>query len=489
MIKDITIVGSGTAGLLTALIIKKRFPEYKVRIVQSSTIGIIGVGEGSTEHWEEFRSFLSLPESEVINKTKATYKAGIRYLDWGKNDYLHIVDLSHKTISFSQYYERYGGTIYDDIENEKLFQSEMYDKGRVSCYFIPNQLHFDTNLLNEYLTNKAKELEIEIIDDLITDVSIDVNDNITSIKGEKQNYVSDFYVDCSGFKRVLIEKLGAKWKSYSKYLLTNKAMVFQTPKTETINAYTLAKAMKYGWRFRIPTQERYGNGYIFNDNFTDTDKAKKEVEEELGHEIDIGKEISFDPGCLDKSWIGNCAAIGLSYSFLEPLEATSIASTIQQAFLLINNLHGYTPGSVDRYNKKNQIIFDNIAEFVQLSYLCNREDTDFWKQIKQTPTLPGLQEKLNLWQERLPIEEDIVDSSYCIFRAANFIVKMHGMKLFNYENLKKEYESLHKNFRVKNKIECDNLLTEFPRHYQHDHRTLLNLIKEGKAPFSWPLRS
>ena len=154
-----------------------------------------------------------------------------------------------------------------------------------------------------------------------------------------------------------------------------------------------------------------------------------------------------------------------------------------------NNLINYGPEQVDRYNKKNEIIFENIAEFVQLSYLCNREDTEFWKQIKQTPILSGLQEKLNVWEKRLPIEEDIVDSGYCIFRAANFIVKMHGMKLFNYENLKKEYESIDKNFRINNKLECDNLLTEFPRHFQHDHRTLLNTINEGKSPFSWPLKS
>ena len=167
-----------------------------------------------------------------------------------------------------------------------------------------------------------------------------------------KKYQSDFYIDCTGFKKLLISKLGAKWVSYKKYLPMNEAIAFATKDTKEYPPYTLANAMKAGWMWRIPTQGRWGNGYVFNNKYINAKEAQKECEKYLGHSIKVAKNIKFEAGVLDKVWIGNCVAIGLSSSFIEPLEASSIGISIQQSFLLMHLITNYYKNDIDLYNKK-----------------------------------------------------------------------------------------------------------------------------------------
>ena len=130
-----------------------------------------------------------------------------------------------------------------------------------------------------------------------------------------------------------MSKLGAKWNSYNKYLKMNEAIAFQTEDTDNYNTYTLARAMDYGWMWRIPVYGRWGNGYIFNNEYINAGQAKKEVEKLLGREINVARNIKFDPGSLDRVWIKNCLAVGLSANFVEPLEATSIYFHFQTSLI------------------------------------------------------------------------------------------------------------------------------------------------------------
>ena len=162
----------------------------------------------------------------------------------------------------------------------------------------------------------------------------------------------------------------------------------------------------------------------------------------LGHEITVGKHIKFDPGKLDKTWIKNCLATGLSANFIEPLEATSIGTTIRQAFLLLGYLENYTEQDVEDYNNKINLIMDNVRDFVCLHYVSDREDTEFWKDLKEMELPTSLADKMNRWKTRLPFVEDFTETSHYLFGAENFLQVLYGLNLVDKEMLKIKYDNL-----------------------------------------------
>lgn len=430
---NVTIVGAGTAGFVTALILKEKHKEkINVKIIKSKDIGIIGVGEGSTEHWHDFMKFVNITPTEIIKECGATFKFGIMFEGWSKKNYLHSVNNKFE-IKRGQEHSSYLKISLD----KKNFTSRLINKNLLSSDLIPNQYHFDTFKLNNFLEKKCLERKIKIIDDIICEVLTDKK-GIKEIRSKKRKYKSDLFVDCTGFKRVLIKNLGSKWKSYKKYLKLNSAITFQTKDENNYNLWTLAKAMKNGWRFKIPVQGRHGNGYIFCDKYTSPQNAKDELEKELGYKINIGKHIKFNPGRLEKVWIKNCVAIGLSANFVEPLEATSIGTSIQQAYLLMHNLN-FNKQVIENYNNSVEQIMENIRDFIILHYLCGRKDTKFWSDISKIKLPKSLKHKLNLWNNRFPIDEDFQGSDYKLFTSSNFIQVLNGLNIFNRKNIIKQY--------------------------------------------------
>jgi tryptophan halogenase len=285
---------------------------------------------------------------------------------------------------------------------------------------------------------------IGIIEDDINDVILDEDGSIKTLTGNSREYEYDFYIDSTGFKRILMNKLGAKWQSYSKYLKMKSAITFQTPEEENYNFWTLAQAMDYGWMFKIPVWGRNGNGYIFDSDYITADQAKLEVEQLLGHKIEIGKQFNFDPGTLETPWIKNCCAIGLSASFVEPLEASSIGTSIQQSFLLMQKLVNYTDTSIDDYNNSFASLMENIRDFIVLHYVTNKTNTEFWKDIRLLELPDSLKSKLDKWRHRLPVSEDFNNmSNYILFTPSNFIVVMEGLDLFDRNSIRLEYNTLH----------------------------------------------
>ena len=450
--KNICVVGGGTAGFVAALILKKAYPSISIQIIESSKIGTIGVGEGSTEHWKEFMEYMGFNKAEMLTKSDATFKAGIMFKDWSKNDYLQTVEGAYNILAHD-YPVLYGKLIGDGRAPKDLVEDESWtgnifwtnDVEEILAEFPVAQFHFNTAKLNEYLHEKAQSIGIKIVDDIIEDVVTDEN-GIKSISSKENTYEADFFIDCTGFKRMLLNKLGAEWESYSKYLKMNRAIVFQTPDEDTYPMWTLAQAMKYGWMFRIPVWGRKGNGYIFDSNYINADEAQREVEQMLGEGIDVRKEISFDPGAVKNPWIKNCVAIGLSASFVEPLEATSIGTSIQQSFLLTDRILNYNEVTVNKYNKEVTSILNDIRDFIALHYITDRDDSDFWKDQKSVPLPPNLEENLTQWKNRLPTTGDFDSTSdYKLFDKMHYILVMHGLGLFNIEKIKEQYEMLPQN--------------------------------------------
>lgn len=449
-IDTISVVGGGTAGFVAALILKMRFPTSKVNVIRSTKIGIIGVGEGSTEHWHEFMQYIGVPFETVIQECDATFKCGIMFKGWAHEDYMHSIG-PEKDIKNGQYHSVYGKLIGDRAPKHTLNIPGSWNN-RVMAYRLEdtstgppwNQYHFNTQKLNDFLTKVAIDRQIDVIDDEILDIVLDDDGKINHIVGETGKYHSDFYIDSTGFKKILITKLGAKWQSHSKYLKMNTAIVFPMEDTDEYNMWTLAQAMDYGWMFKIPVWGRSGNGYIFDSNYITPEQAKLEVEKLLGKEITVGKTLTFDPGALDRVWIKNCCAIGLSASFVEPLEATSIGTSIQQAFLLMHRLPNYDEDNIEKYNKDIADILTNIRDFVILHYITKKDNTQFWKDVQQMPIPESLAKNLKMWKKNLPIADDFRGSTdYKLFSEAHYTHILYGLNLFDTNAIKQEYDTMH----------------------------------------------
>jgi flavin-dependent dehydrogenase len=474
-VKSVSVVGGGTAGLVSALILKQSFGDnINIKIIKSDKIGIIGVGEGSTEHWATFMKHLGLSTLQLIKETDATFKSGIYFQNWSSDDFLHSVAYGYDG-SYNGIPVVYGTMIKNKTKKLDMCPSN-YINNTVNRWFLEqnyketdpiigelvNQFHFNTNKLNVFLQKLCVQKNIEIIEDEIVDVLLHDDGSIKSLKGNKTNYQSDFYIDSTGLKRLLISKLGAKWQSYSKYLTLNSAIAFQTEDTEEYNMYTLARAMDYGWMWRIPTYGRWGNGYVFNDEYINFDQAKQEVEQLLDRKIEVGKKIKFDPGALDKVWIKNCVAVGLSANFVEPLEATSISTSIQQAFLLVNAISNYNEEVSEDYNNKVNDIMINIRDFIILHYITNKEDSEFWKDIKYRAIPETLSKKLTLWKNKLPDENDFKGSKL-LFKQLNHILVMYGLDLLDTNMVKDKINLINDDI----KKDISNIISERNKHFDN----------------------
>lgn len=346
------IVGGGTAGWLTALFVKEKFPYSDVTVIASSEIGILGAGEGTTPPFMNFLAKIKINPNEIISNCLGTIKTGIKFTNWSG-------DTKH-------YYHNF------------LADTRQGDSA----------LHFDANLLAKYLQTVGIERGIKLVDDEVTDVCTDSNNNITGlILKDKTSIDLDFVFDCSGFRRLIIGKhYNAKWASYKKILPVNRAMPFFLQNDNTnLPVYTEAIALRHGWMWKIPVQGRYGCGYVFDSGRATDSEIKEEIEEHLGHEIISPRMFSFDAGCFEDTWINNCVAIGLSSGFSEPLEATSIwVQTTSLTFLLknINGIISIDAGAKRRYNDAVKTMNSEIAKFLHFHYLTNRQDSNFWRNFE-----------------------------------------------------------------------------------------------------------
>jgi len=469
-VNSIAIIGGGTAGLITALILKTRFSSLQIDVIKSDKIGIIGVGEGSTEHWKEFIEFVGISIQELIKETDATFKGGIMFEDWTKKPFYHNVGGAFYNMNLGQYKVGYAYSIVNNLESKQYTDLTNWNN-QLYIDRLPNQFHFNTFKLNTFLLKKCKERNINIIEDEIIKVNVK-NNNIDSIESKSKKYKHDFFIDSTGFKRLLISELGVKWNSYSKYLPMNEAIAFPTPDTDEYPPYTLSKAMSAGWLWRIPTNGRWGNGYVFNNNYITAEQAKKECEDYLGYKVEIAKNIKFEAGAIDKAWIGNCVATGLSSSFIEPLEASSIGTSIQQAFVLMHLIINYKETDIELYNKKFNLIVENIRDFVLLHYITNKNDSKFWSEYQRV--LPKtLENNLQKWKHRLPIKEDF-PGFYLLFNESNFIILLKELNLIDRESIKKEFNALSDTYKIYVNETLDNFQKKINTEKVISHKMFLH---------------
>lgn len=381
--KNIVIVGGGTAGWLSSYYLKKKYSNYNILLIESTSIGILGAGEGGTPNLyltliEDF----GFDEEEFLKKVNGTKKYGIVFNNWNNNDHSFV-----------------HGFNYDGLESEGY------------------SYHFDARLFADYLKNKSIECGVNYIDSEILDFGLNDNQLKKIILKNGTQIDTDFVIDCSGFYRMIIGKIyKSKWNSYEDELLVNSAIpFFLKEKNDDIKQRTIAQAIEWGWMWKIPLQNRWGCGYLYNDTIADDEFIKSEIQRLYeGRDIQINKKIKFNSGCYENVWIENCVAIGLSTGFLEPLEATSIMTIIFQLQQLPENIFDYSKR--DEYNRKVSKFNHQNMLFIRHHYNCPRNDTKFWE-IYMNKEIPNDLKKIyeTFYTSKTIYDTLDIDDSYLTF--------------------------------------------------------------------------
>jgi tryptophan halogenase len=430
------VVGGGTAGWLAALMIQDAARHahlpIRVTVVESSKIPTIGVGEGTTAVFRQMLAYFGFDEFEFLRETEATIKFGIRHKEWkarghsydGPIDDPHLVvaGMSGTPQSFLDIFAVAAGRPVAQahlfaylLDQHKAPFARRGDGTLIAAGPFHHAYHFDQALAGKYL--KRKSQGVEIIDAQVTGTRRDgETGNILSLLTEEAGEIEgEFFVDCTGFRKSLIGKeMGGTWVSYRDRLPVNRAMPFwiDLKEGEEIPPYTLAWARNAGWLWSIPTQKRFGCGYVYSDEFLTPEQAKAEIETTLGHEIEPRNDLRFDIGRQENAWIGNCLALGLSSSFLEPLEATSIHGTVVQ-LMVFTNFHLKVPAQMtdedrDAYNAFAARQVDDFRDFINLHYVSGRRDTPFWRHVAANCIGAETRERLQKWKTKMPDYSDFV---------------------------------------------------------------------------------
>jgi glycine/D-amino acid oxidase-like deaminating enzyme len=424
------IVGGGTAGWLAALMlqdtVRRRKLDAAVVVVESSKIPTIGVGEGSTAIFRQMLRYLGLEEMAFLKETEATIKFGIRHRDWRRkgHHYDGPIDDPHLVLeqgggapSYLDVFSVAAGRPVKDTHCFSYLLDQMKspfarkgDGGMMPVSPFHHAYHFDQALAGKWLRKNATG--VETIDAQVTGVRRrGESGDIEVLLTDGGEVAGDFFVDCTGFRKSLITKeLGGRWVSYADQLPVNRAMPFwiDVKKGQELPPYTLAWAQNAGWLWSIPTQSRFGMGYVYSDAFLSPDEAQDEIELALGHKIEPRNDLRFDVGRQKEAWISNCLALGLSSSFLEPLEATSIHGTIVQMMVFTTYHMERTVNDRAAYNSFVARQVDDFRDFINLHYVTERRDTPFWRDVAENRIGEPTRNRLAMWQMKMPGHEDFV---------------------------------------------------------------------------------
>jgi len=424
----IIILGGGTAGWMTAAALVKMLPanKYSITLVESEQIGTVGVGEATIPHIRQFNALLGIDENDFIRATNATYKLAICFESWGKlgDRYFHpFGSFGHDIsgIEFQHYWlklrEKNMATAISEYSlacvaamNHKFDYPLIEDESLLSTYTYA--FHIDAGLYARYLRGYSETRGVVRCEGKVVEVQTNpVSDFIESIKMDSGDVIhGDFFIDCSGFASVLIEKtLKTGFEDWSQWLPCNSAIAIPSENISAPVPYTRATAREAGWQWCIPLQHRSGNGYVYSSNFISDDEALAGLLKNLdGKPVGEPNFLKFIAGRRKKSWNKNCVAIGLSSGFLEPLESTSIY-LVQMAILkLLEFIPGRTldPILQNEFNRTMELEYCRIRDFLILHYYATtRTDSPFWLHCQQMDIPDDLKRKLQLFKKTAHVEK------------------------------------------------------------------------------------
>lgn len=449
---QVVIVGGGTAGWMAAAALSRFFDDGRRRItlIESDTIGTVGVGEATIPPIRSFNAMLDIPEAEFLRETRGTCKLGIEFVNWGRigDRYFHPFGAYGQDlhgIAFHQLWLREqarsgiagAGDIGDYSMSASAARLRRFARPAAGAQSVVRELsyayHFDAGLYAAYLRRMAERQGVRRIEGQITRVTRDgatgdvasvTLDNGTTIPGE-------LFIDCSGFRGLLIEEaLATGYEDWSHWLPMDRALAVPSKPRGAPDPFTRATAHAAGWQWRIPLQHRTGNGHVYSSAFMDDTTAREILLDHLeAAPLAEPRALRFLTGMRRKAWNHNVVALGLSSGFIEPLESTSIhliQNGIQRLFALFPD-QPIRPLERDEYNRGMRNLFEDVRDFIILHYKATqREDSEFWRYVRHMEVPDSLARKMALWQHRGRVFRDNQE----LFAAPSWIAVMLGQNVW-----------------------------------------------------------
>ncbi|GAA4055897.1 tryptophan halogenase family protein [Nonomuraea soli] len=463
MINDVVIVGGGTAGWMTATYLKAAFGDrVDITLVESPRIPTIGVGEATFSTVRHFFDYLGLDESEWMPQCAASYKLAIRFENW-RGDGTHFYHPFERLrvsdgFTLADWHLRLNGAgepfdracyvtpwLCENRRSPRLLDGSLFageldgSLGRSTLEEqraqFPYAYHFDAAQLATYLTGIGVKQGVRHVLDDVTAVGQDERGWISHVTTKEHGDVTGgLFVDCTGFRSLLINQtLGENFRSFTDVLPNNRAVALRVPREEQelINPYTTATAMDAGWIWTIPLYGRNGTGYVYSDEFCSPEEAERALRAFAapGRDDLEANHIRMRIGRNERSWVGNCVAVGLSSGFVEPLESTGIFFIQHAIEQLVKHFpdERWEPRLIDGYNDKVARVIDGVREFLVLHYRATaRADTPYWKETKAREIPPFLAEFLEIAATRLP-DESTIYPYYHGFELYSWITMLLGL--------------------------------------------------------------
>lgn len=414
-IRNIVIVGGGTAGWMAATALSTQLGSLvKVTLVESEKIGTIGVGESTIPPLRLFHRTLKIAEPDFMRATSATFKLGISFEGWWQpgQSYIHAFGTTGQESWMAGFQNlwllakdkgiarEYGDYCFEAVASKHnkflLAQNQT----------IHYSYHVDATAYAKFLRNICERTGVIRREGKVEHV-IQNHDTgyIESVKLDSGKTIEgDLFVDCTGFRGVLIEKtLNTGYEDWGHWLPCDRAIAAQTEISGPLVPYTRAIAHKAGWRWRIPLQTRTGNGLVYSSKYLSDDEALKFFLEQIdGSPITEPNHIQYKTGRRLKAWNKNCIALGLSSGFVEPVESTGIHlfMTGITRLLQLFPFAGIAPSVIKEYNAQTKIEMEKIRDFIILHYHLNQRNNDpFWRHCRDMELPEDLQEKIDLFKE------------------------------------------------------------------------------------------
>ena len=438
-VKNVVIAGGGTAGWMAAAALAKLIGKnIHVTLVESDDIGTVGVGEATIPPIRTFHKLLGINEQAFMKATQASFKLGISFENWGDENtrYIHSFGATGKECWAGEFHHFWlqGKTLgINNPFGDYCYELQAAKAGK----FAFNQqnpinyaYHMDATRYAQFLREFSEPLGVKRVEGKIQKVVKNAKtghiESLLLNSGEQIN--GDFFIDCTGFRGLLIEQaLHTGYEDWSHLLPCNSAIAVQTKSTsDTVLPLTRSIAHKSGWQWRIPLQSRVGNGLVYCSQYMDDEQAKALLLNNIeGETLTVPRVIKFKTGRRLKGWNKNCLALGLASGFVEPLESTSIHLIMSGIirFMRLFPFNGITNHAIDEYNKQLKSEIENIRDFIVLHYkVTNRDDSEFWLHCSAMEVPKTLKHKIDLFKQTGRVFLDDGD----IFRVDSWVQVMLG---------------------------------------------------------------
>lgn len=432
-IEKIVIVGGGTAGWMAAAVLSRLIggKPLDIILIESEMIGTVGVGEATIPPFVEFNQLLGIDEREMMAAVQGTFKLGIQFVNWGKqgDSYIHpfgAYGYSMGGIAFHQVWHRFrqeGDKRPLQVFNVETMAAHFGKFSRTQDYAredlppINYAYHLDAGRYAQYLRKYAEKRGVLRQEGRIADVALHPETGfVTSVKlDDGQEISGDFFVDCSGFRGLLIEQaLKTGYEDWTHWLPCDRAVALPCARDDSNPPppYTRATAHSAGWQWRIPLQHRTGNGHVYCSKFMSDDEAHDILVKNMPAEPAADPNfLRFVTGRRKKFWNKNVVALGLAAGFMEPLESTSIhlINTGVNKLLGMLSLEGVTQAQEDTFNRLTEKEYARIRDFLILHYnATTRDDSEFWNYCRTMEVPDTLNQKIDVFRSNGQIfrEED-----------------------------------------------------------------------------------